>query len=302
MEIAILQALISQEKRVGTAASGLDGSMITEDLWGEHTGTATYPNTPIIHPWLWHVDNRNNNPSTPAWSNTALRTYMSTQSYSNELLARILTDQGNNGHSAQVDRHGLPREITFLSEQTDGISNMQLMSNNDTSYGPFFNAIAFYKNETTTAQTFNISVDFASYWSSGYDGAGLSFWMPNHADYSSVTGVTWTSGYSSSYNQYTGSASASISVPAGVTLTVHKCATLKYWTTFSSGGHWYYHFCPTVESAFNNNAFKPDLRMMATAHQYNLLSRNASETWNNGPNLLVDVYQACGDIFGEEDV
>lgn len=317
MEIAILQALISQENRAGGGATGgVDSVLITEGTHADagYTSASSQRHDPVVFPYIWQIDDRGNSPSGDFnWTSTPdMRTYLASQAYSEGLLARLY--HGQHFTSTTGTRHervGQATQLHFLpSQRHGGVSGTWLTSNNNTSYGPFWNCLMFMKNVSASTQTLDVNIHSASRWASGYDGAGGCFWMPNSSDYNAVSSVTWSAGYNYQGSTSNVSNNMSISVPAGRTVAVHHAHTLGYWTTFSSGGHWYYAFNPEFEGGGNmgdgtattsNPVFKPDLRMTLAFYQY----RNYTETQGNGittgSQFLVDAYKTCGAVFGNEE-
>ena len=308
MEMAILQQLISQEKRAGTGGGGADVSstFITEGNYDN--GSYTY--SPVMAaPMLYATGYRSCWPSSGNSSHTTenLRTYSAAASYAEPIVSWLYMGGhwgGGSNSTSSWNGTGSGVQCHFWSEEGEAFMKTFNVPNNSTSYGPIMAGVMFLRNVTTSTQTLSFTPSQASYWASGYDGAGVSAWVFNSDTLSTVTDADWSNLWS-----YTGSTTntqsgCSISVPAGRTVAILFSQTMYYWTTYSNGGHWFYHMGVNWGSTFNSSSpvFKADLR--TTASFYSLRDMDSLDLSdhpysNNGKNILVKSANMAADYFGD---
>ena len=308
MEMAILQQLISQEKRAGTGGGGADVSstFITEGNYAN----GSYTDFPVLAaPMLYATGYRNCWPSSGQSSHTSenIRTYQAADSYAEPILSWLYMGGhwGGGGNSASNwNGTGSGVQVHFWSEEGEAITKPFNVPNNNTSYGPMMAGLMFVRNITTSAQTLTFQSSQASYWSSGYDGVGVSAYVFNSDTLSTVTGVSWTNLYSYTGSSNVHNSGCSISVPAGRTVALLFSQTMHYWTTFSSGGHWLYHMGVDWGSTFDDSSpkFAADLRTTASFYalrDMDSLSLSDHHYANNGKNILVKSANMAADYFGD---
>ena len=307
MEIAVLQQLISQESRAGTSGGGggVEGRFITEGRFANGSYTTHEVMGP---PVLYATGYRACWPSSGSYTSQYNdRTYISSQGYADANVSWLY--QGGNwggGNNSGTNFDGLGSGL--ICEHTDeygcNVSKPFNVPNNSTSYGPKLVGVFFVRNTSNSAATFSWSVAQASYWSSGYDGMGVSAYVFNNSALSAVSSTNFQNLWNYTGSTSGNNSSVSISVPAGCTAAILFAQTMYYWTSFSSGGHWFYHFGHSWGSMFSNaNAtFKPDLR--TTAAFWMLRDMDALDTGdnyyaNNGSNIFVKSANMAAEYFGD---
>ena len=290
MEIANLQQIISQESRAGGASGGIS------DKYASASTTA-----PVVYPTLVAFNERSNSAHGPNFSS-------STPTYGNVIYSQISTDAAASPilyHLLMGDfqtvggTRATASETIYGTKAETGYTNTWLVSNNQTSYGPFMMSLMFARNPTNTAITTAMTDYTSSYWSSGYDGSGRCMYTPNSHNYASVTNCAHSSLWTSTNSSYSFGINATVTVPANQTVALMHCATAMYWTSFSSGGHWYVNYRPQTATMWSSGLV-PDLKMHAAAQQL-----RDTEIWpngmgeTNGTAILTKIYNMAGEAFGE---
>lgn len=308
MEIAVLQQLISQEARAGGGGGGgnsTESRFITEGRFANGSETDQEVMGP---PFLFATGYRHCWPSHGKYTTQfGIRTYSQDVSYAEPMVSWLYQGGnwgGGNNSSSSFDGLGSGLICYHTNERGDAFAKPFQVPDNSTSYGPIAIGIFFVRNTSTSAATFSYTQSMSSYWSSGYDGCGVSAFVFDNANLSSVTDVSFQNLWN-----YTGStvgtqSGVSVNVPAGCTAAILCSQTMYYWTTYSSGGHWYYHFGFDWSSTFTggNSVFRPDLR--STAAFWMLRDMDSLDLgdhiWSqNGKNILTKTANMAGEFFGD---
>jgi hypothetical protein len=308
MEMAILQQLISQEKRAGTGGglSGVSSTFITEGNYDN----GSYTDYPVLAaPMLYATGYRSCWPSSGGSSHTSenIRTYAASQSYVEPIISWLYMGGhwGGGGNStSNWNGTGSGLQCHFWSEEGEAITKPFNVPNNSSSYGPIMAGVMFIRNIATSTQTLSFNASQAAYWSSGYDGSGVSAFVFNTDTLSTVTDCSWSNLWSYQGSTAETASSCSVNVPAGHTVALLFSQTMNYWTSFSSGGHWFYHLGVDWGSTFDNSNpdWAADLR--TTAAFYSLRDMNRLDLGdhhysNNGKNILVKSANMAADYFGD---
>lgn len=163
--------------------------------------------------------------------------------------------------------------------------------NSAQSYAPQSMMLIPLRNVTGSQITRTIWWNFASEWSSGYEGASATVISPNvNGSYSSVTNTSYSYVYSYTGRTAPTTTSFNVTIPANTTVLLLMTASMYYWT--NNNGYEYvdcnklYNILSTFDSSI-----VCDMRMLSTLY---------SSTFNTGwtDYNLYGVWTACGRDYG----
>jgi hypothetical protein len=220
----------------GPNASGVMPAFVSNDDTVQPTAT----NKPIVN--IWSTNCRSSSP-TGTWSNTHPVSGESFYSYDQNVSDRWVKfwmPQSQMGQtqtnvvSMNTDEAGHDRTggIQFAAGGTCGVTQFNPSQNMSTSYTPLMTRIMFLKNTTNSAINYTPYFWTSCTYNSGYDGASLTYYVPNAAKYGDVTGVSSSQGWSYQSNTWvTQTSGSAFSIPAKTTVAVVLHASQGYWTS-----------------------------------------------------------------------
>lgn len=190
--------------------------------------------------------------------------------------------------------HGL----VFADRGVSGVMQMGTVQNYNSSYNAFGSRIMFLKNTTTSSITRNLYFFYSSYWSSGYDGAGVRVFTPNSANFDAVTSVTETNAWSYTSNTWLGSTSCSITIPAQTTIAVVLSNTFNNWTSVNNqqwiyGHNGFQNLDSTVYGGIECDLKATEVYLSTANYDYTRSTSTAEER-----NNIVKFFNHLGRVYG----
>ena len=305
MDLFLLNKLSQiKDANKGGNTAGLIPAMLRNDDGVQPTDT----NKPIAS--IWSTNTRSSSP-TNTWSTSLNGTNF--YAYDNGTASRFIkffapaagiNDSNAPNYRMHCDSmsHDATRGIAFAGGATMGVTQMCPSQSWNTSYSQLMFRIMFVKNVTDAAISFTPYVWYSNHWSSGYDGASLTYYVPNAANYADVTGITTSAGMSSTTAAWsTNTAGSAFTVPARSTVALVLTNTQPQWTstysiswTYQNNGFYNLQAMPT--------GLECDLKATlayATMRDSNFLQTNAN---NFEESDVVKFYNNIATLYGENEV
>lgn len=195
--------------------------------------------------------------------------------------------------------HDVTQGIQFAGAGTCGVQQFNPSQNYNTSYSPVMTRIMFIKNTTDAAISYTPYFWCSSQWSSGYDGASLTYYVPNSDTYSGVTGVNTSSGWSYQSSSWIVQTNGSaLSIPANTTVALVLTNSCNSWTSTYSI-HWVYQHSGFYNLQAMPQGLECDLKATlayATMRDDDYLEVNANRFTESD---IVKFYNNVGLLYGE---
>lgn len=197
-----------------------------------------------------------------------------------------LTSRSNNYHN------GSHKQVVFSDGGKVGKGGIS-HGKSGAGYSGFTTGAVFVKNPTQSDITVTVYTQTSGYWNNGYEGSGCNVGTPNNTDKAAVTGLSWSSKFTSTTNTTGQNQSFSVTFPAGKTVVLLLNSSDYYWTGttynyyFVRNNHFY-----NLET-LSNAGLVCDLEMTQTA----MMARIEGENRNGGYRL----WNECAKYFPETE-
>jgi hypothetical protein len=308
-DVVVATAGISQSSlnitasSLGVTAASLGVVTGTDNIVKEVSDASRLP---YAVPSIYSVNNRGNSMmGNYTWNNTdswtSYYTYMTGyQPYDAERsFWYALGGYRLQNESQKTWGHAIKRLDWSTNNQSGGSHTHYETYPQNTSYGPFGSRVMFIRNYHPSS-SINVSVWglISTYWSSGYDGAGMQVGIPNTNKYSTATTVNWTN-----LATYTGGSptnagiSGTFTLPAQTTAAIVLCNTFYFYTSTGGIYEWDQNNCfYNLQGTFPPNYWiGPDMRMTMAAWTYGDITNNnytstidSYSVWNRAATLYGD--------------
>jgi hypothetical protein len=162
-------------------------------------------------------------------------------------------------------------QIVYAKNSMVGNDSVHIAHNRNVSYSPFRLRTIFLRNHhPTLTKTVPMTGSYSNYWSSGYDGSGVTIGTPNaNGSYNAVTDVNWTVPVNrtggNSYYQW----SFNVTIPPKTTVSVTQTNTMFYWQSGYVAWYLDQNMFYSLHDTFSDFWVQPDLKMTTAAVMYN---------------------------------
>lgn len=180
---------------------------------------------------------------------------------------------------------GTGPEIFYANNGNVGVCKSHTSWWTGNNYAPWRTSIMFLRNKGTATKSATAYVNVSSQYTSGYDGASLTLYKPNSADYASVSSITATTEWSYTTTSQDAASTQSFTIPAGHTVAVVLANSMRYHQDTNSNASWqdnngFYN----LNTTFSDPDIVPDLEMTQTylmmRHHTTSYTNDASSVWN----------------------
>lgn len=187
---------------------------------------------------------------------------------------------------------GENRTVEYATNSVVGGFEVISILDNRSNYNPIrFRAMFLRNHHPTTAKSVSVWGHYSAYWSSGYEGSGFAWGVPNvNGSYQNVTGINW-----SIVGQRTGGNSNytwghTVTIQPKTTIVVIQAASGYYWR---SNQHLMNNKFYDLHNTFSDFWIQPDLKMTQAASIYNDHNNefnvyNSYRVWNKTAELFGD--------------
>lgn len=154
-------------------------------------------------------------------------------------------------------------------------------TSNRYNYPDAFLSVYFIKNTTSAAiSSRTFYMEGSSYRGSSYSGQSGGYFTPNAANGSTVTSLTYTSGYTYTSNSSANNGSFSVTIPANTTIAILIYTSDWYWQ--ESNGYWFQsaHGAYDIVQSFLTTGLEIDIDRTVRAVNNPTRSNNPVDIWN----------------------
>ena len=207
---------------------------------------------------------------------------------------------GSHSHNTGNNVKGI--RTHYANKRSVGLKHMQTLHGRATqNYMPIISNIMFVRNTTNNSIAKTVNWHYTNHWNSGYEGAALHVYKPNHVDYTSVTrqNSSWSTPWntSSGGGQYSGD-SVNVTFPANKTTALMLVCTASYWTNSSYWTHsrMANHFSQ-IDNIFDGTGQLVCDLQMSQVYKQATITDHTNENYNQNESFF-RFYNKCGELFG----